>query len=108
MLLHPHSLIPNGSAAAASTHDYCDAPFMFMMREAENLDGSRFMLQQHVKLLFREEPGNGLPDWRDDNGVQQGKWLSNDYQLTHMLRKYAGRKSFILPCRSHRNALESF
>ncbi len=55
-----------------------------------------------MKLLFREEPGNGLPHWKDENGTQQGKWCSVDMQLTYALRKYAGQRSFILPCRGER------
>ena len=54
---------------------------MNVMRESENLDGSRFMLQLHVKLLFREEPGLGIPHWVDNNFRQQEKWLSNDFQV---------------------------
>jgi len=38
--------------------------------------------QAHVKLIFREEPGNGLQDWIDGQGSQQGKWLSNDMQVS--------------------------
>ena len=68
------------------------------MRESENLDGTRFMLQQHVKLLFREEPGNGLRNWYNAAGEQQGKWLSIDLQLTYVIRKYAKRRSYVLPC----------
>jgi FkbM family methyltransferase len=97
LLSHPDFLIRRGSTYREGV-EYCDAPAMRIIRESENLDGSRFMLQKHIKLLFREEPGNGMPDWRDNDGIQQGKWLSNDMQLTYVLRKYAGRRSFVLPC----------
>ncbi len=79
-------------------NDYCNGENIHTIRESENLDGSRFMRQEYVKLIFREEPGNGMPSWLDEDGVPQGKWLSNDMQLTYVLRKYAGRKSFVLPC----------
>jgi hypothetical protein len=77
---HPDYLIPDGYTCRHGV-DYCMGADMNVMRESENLDGSRFMLQLHVKLLFREEPGLGIPHWVDNNFRQQGKWLSNDFQV---------------------------
>ncbi len=76
---HPDYLIPDGQNW--NGNKYCVDANMNVMRESENLDGSRFMLQLHVKLLFREEPGLGIPHWVDNNFRQQGKWLSNDLQV---------------------------
>jgi hypothetical protein len=30
---------------------------------------------------LREETGLGIPHWVDNNCRQQGKWLSNDFQV---------------------------
>lgn len=97
MLSDPDSLVPQGKTYQMGC-EYCRCVSLKHMHESENLDGSRFMLQQHIKLLFREEPGNGMPDWLSSSGAQQGRWLSNDMQLTYSLHKYASRHSFILPC----------
>lgn len=102
------SLIPEGMTYQAGC-DYCRCVSLSIIRESENLDGSRFMLQQHLKLLFREEPGNGMRNWYEHvshppssssahSAKQQGKWLSNDIQLSYALRKYADAHSFVLPC----------
>lgn len=97
MQSHIDSLVTSGRTYHDGC-DYCRCASLQTVRESENLDGSRFMLQQHIKLLFREEPGNGMPNWYSPSGQQQGKWLSNDMQLTYAVRKYAKRRSFVLPC----------
>jgi hypothetical protein len=97
MLSDVEALVPAGKTYQHGC-DYCRCVSLATMRESENLDGTRFMVQQHIKLLFREEPGNGLPNWYTPAGAQQGKWLSNDMQLTYAIRKYAKRRSYVLPC----------
>jgi hypothetical protein len=97
MQSHIDSLVTSGRTYHDGC-DYCRCASLQTVRESENLDGSRFMLQQHIKLLFREEPGNGMPNWYSPSGQQQGKWLSNDMQLSYALRKYAASHSFVLPC----------
>ena len=87
-------LIPQGKTYHEDC-EYCRCHSLSSIRESENLDGSRFMMQKHLKLLFREEPGNGMANWYEHppssssyehppssssalSAKQQGKWLSND------------------------------
>ena len=97
MMSDVEALLPQGTTYQHGC-DYCRCVALSATRESENLDGTRFMLQQHIKLIFREEPGNGMANWYSESGAQQGKWLSNDMQLTYAVRKYAKRRSFVLPC----------